>query len=318
MSNYQSKSELDHIIQNYLIFVDSSSLMKLSAHSFFNKKLVPKIKKHNANKNEHEKQGIYIIRRVIDELERFINEDSWKKDLTSKEISDKQYAAKAGKSLVSKLEQEKIAYLGNERKGGHADNDFLVFFTEFTPKNNLCLITQDTGLALDVLDLGNRRSSHSKNIKALRINKIGYNNFSKHTSTRFVKTRPNYKTVKPFRKSDRLEVAIGSNALATSINPQSGDYVFDNTGSKIKLKKQLNEGGEGIIYNSGRGVCKIYKSDIINDLRIKKLKLMQSNQLKIPGVIWPRSILYNLDKQPVGYLMREVKSNTQIKFVDMQ
>ena len=65
-------------------------------------------------------------------------------------------------------------------------------------------------------------------------------------------------------------------------------------------------------------VCKIYKSGLINDLRFEKLKLMQKKQIYISGVIWPKTILYNKDRQPVGYLMKQVKNKDAEQITDMQ
>ena len=76
------------------------------------------------------------------------------------------------------------------------------------------------------------------------------------------------------------------------------------TGSRGEVWRLLKDD----INAASPGNAKIYKSGLMNDLRFEKLKLMQKKQIYIPGVIWPKTILYNKDKQPVGYLMKQVKN----------
>ena len=316
--------ELDYIIAEYLIFIDTCSLMDKNAEKFLKNKLIPKIERYNRSKSsEKPKKGIYIIKKVKDELDKYANNGSWEKRFSQKQISRKKYIAKKGLDIINYLESKDLVVIGVEDKSGHGDNDFLIFFSEYTIKHKICLITQDTDLALDVLDLRNRRSTHSKHIKAIKIiDEYGYNHFTKSDSVRKFRKVPFTipKKLKPFKIAKTVEPETGILAITTI--PKTGDFILDDFGKRMKVGEQLSpnsEGGEGIIYKVSRNnVCKIYKSGNITYSKIKKLKLMVANQITIDGVRWPKSVLYNIDKKPVGYLMREVKDSNEKTIVDLR
>jgi len=318
-------SVISKYVERYLIFVDTSSLMHSEAEKFFNARLIPKIKHHNS-KYPKNKTGFYIINNVVVELKRFTDEEEWKtkiyKDkgrvLSESEITARIYKSKNGQKIINEWKKNNIVHIGTRKIESHADHAFLTIFNEHSLKHNLLLITQDNKLASDILNIRKRESTHTKYISVIKIeDSSSFNYFSKPPQLRkapisSIKTK---RIIKPFKLSKTPMVA---NSLATSIVPISGETVLDRNGKEIEIKEQLHKdskGGEGIVYKASNGnLCKIYFKEKITDLRIEKLKLMQLNQIRIASdltanVIWPQSILYNINKEPVGCLIEEAPSD---------
>jgi len=311
---------ISNFVQRYLIFVDTSSLMNPDAADFFNARLIPKINQHNS-KYPKNKTGFYIIKNVLDELKRFTDEEKWKtkiyKDkgraLTESEITERIYKSKNGQKIINEWEKNNIVHKGTRKIDSHADHAFLTLFQEHSLKHNLLLITQDNKLASDILNIRKRESTYTKSINVIKIeDSSSFNYFSKPPQLRkapisSIKTK---RIIKPFRLSKTPMIA---KSLATSIIPISGETVLDRSGKEIIIKEQLHKdskGGEGIVYKVSNGnLCKIYHKEKITDLRIEKLKLMQLNQIKIANVMWPESVLYNINKEPVGCLIKEASSD---------
>ena len=149
------RSVISKYVEEYLIFVDTCSLMNQYALDFFNAIFNEKIKDYNF-KHPDKKTGYYIIEHVTDELKKFTDEEEWKtkinKDkgrvLTEKEITERIYKSKKGqeiikdwkaKKLVTGLETRNIKEYANS----HADPVFLYLFTKHSFKYKILLITQD-------------------------------------------------------------------------------------------------------------------------------------------------------------------------------
>ncbi|MEI0538610.1 hypothetical protein [Brachyspira pulli] len=114
-------------------------------------------------------------------------------------------------------------------------------------------------------------------------------------------------------------VNYNENILPTSnIKIDKGSKLFrvvmDKTGKPsiigdLTLSKKIGGKGEGNVYrcNLKGKVCKIYHPDKTTYFRLEKLIAMQKQKININGVCWPEEILYNSNKQFVGYLMKEAK-----------
>lgn len=92
--------------------------------------------------------------------------------------------------------------------------------------------------------------------------------------------------------------------------PAEGDIVYCSKG-RIRLEQKLAAGGEGTVYstNISSFVCKIYHKEMINRERRDKLSLMISKSLNRKGICWPREIVWNRDKDFVGYVMPEARGH---------
>lgn len=87
---------------------------------------------------------------------------------------------------------------------------------------------------------------------------------------------------------------------------QEGSVVFDETGRAITLGKELGSGGEGKVYECSLDdkVVKIYHKDKITATRKDKLTLMLKNNPQNSKICWPEGLVFNENKQFVGYIMR--------------
>ncbi|HFU3799453.1 TPA: hypothetical protein ACGO0I_000464, partial [Streptococcus suis] len=86
--------------------------------------------------------------------------------------------------------------------------------------------------------------------------------------------------------------------------------VFLSRGEIVSITNLLNQGGEGAIFETDRGglLAKIYHSQPPKD-KIKKLKLLmdygkQAEDLGIRGIAFPKELLYDAQKQVIGFLMK--------------
>ncbi len=259
---------------------------------------------------ENNNNGIIVPVKVLNELKGLVKNN----DPITK------YNARKGFSIFLKLENMKCAIKRGGKNDGYVDNLFQVIFTKFRTKYKLCLITQDVGLALDILDLNKSRSAEFdkngirriKDIKVIKITEAGsFREFSAQTRKPHIPKKPTAKKQtlsKPFKKSVKNIDINKSKLLATSITPRTGDIVITQQGMNLRLKESIARGGEGIIYTVNETeVCKIYKKEKVDELRIQKLKLMTANQISYPRICWPKSIVYNINKEPIGYLMNKAK-----------
>lgn len=101
----------------------------------------------------------------------------------------------------------------------------------------------------------------------------------------------------------------GDFADAGTIAQFAGDYVMTERGGKRKkflLLKELGKGGEGTVYKTELEgfVVKIYKPEKLTRLRHEKLKFMLTKNIDCEGVCFPSAMIYNLNNEFVGYLMR--------------
>lgn len=89
--------------------------------------------------------------------------------------------------------------------------------------------------------------------------------------------------------------------------PSAGEYVDDCNGNKIFLSEEISKGGEGTVYHTNKNnyVCKIYHAHALSKYKCEKLKHLEKRQIKLDGICWPETIVYDSDNNPVGYLMKK-------------
>ncbi|WP_114166759.1 zinc-ribbon domain containing protein, partial [Exiguobacterium sp. TNDT2] len=279
----------------YKIFIDTCSILE-DGNSLFWEKMSPYLK--------DAKSRVFIAQRVIDELDKHVNQKK-----------DPSLAAKASeaKKLLAVLQQADLIDIRGEASDGFADNVFLVVFTKFRLHHNLLLITQDRKLTADIEALN--QSQSVKSSKRIEVRKIAVDGSlvpisafrsegskSKPTSALSEKT-----DVNAFKLSSQV-TSIPKTPLKLTHNPLFEDTFQDETGKQVWLKEQIASGGEGIIYRTNSDlVAKIYKPDQLNQWRFEKIKLMLTRQIDEPGISYPRHLLFNALGEFVGYLMPEAR-----------
>ena len=311
-----SREDLGHLVESYRIFVDTCSLMIPSAEAFFYQMLPSFLLEKHAS--------LIVPAGVIQEIK--------KHQKSSKTLS----AAKKAEKIIASYIDQNIAELRGEKNDPFVDSLFLSLFQRFRTDANLALITQDAALAGEILELNRSRAVKSKyQIAVFRINNSGLTHFSAHSKRRTansetIYTRHTKKGVaadrhpknenvqrsawpKPpslpiFQKSERL-VSEKDEILSVKQIPEKGAILTDSNSRIVSLDVALAQGGEGTIYatsDTGR-VAKIYKRERISRNRQQKLELMVERQISAPGICWPESILYDRNRQFVGYLMTKAK-----------
>lgn len=313
-------SECEDICKNYKIFVDTSALMLRGAEKFFHN-FYPLLEKNN-DPNDPDKP-IILPARVINEIRNHTK---------SKENIDRYTLAKAGWSIIENLSNQKLLDIRgeeNEVAGGSsnfADPIFALVFHKWRLATNLCLITQDTKLAIDILNIKYSQSvSSSKQMKILFIND---RNFLLEEWEPRLARPPHSKTWCNTQTTQKITTSqtgsyynqvqatsekflLGSKPLKktetplqVSNLPSEGEYVSSQKFGKVKLLKFIAEGGEGKLFDTDKGVvCKIYHAKCLTDLRKQKLDLMLSKSISVKGVCWPKDLVLNQQNQFVGYLM---------------
>jgi serine/threonine protein kinase len=78
---------------------------------------------------------------------------------------------------------------------------------------------------------------------------------------------------------------------------------------KRTLKKQIAEGGEGLIYDYGTDVLKIYKDTINKPLREEKLKILLNIKVN-ERIIMPKDLIYDKSGNFLGFSMRKIQGET--------
>ncbi|MCI6732705.1 MAG: hypothetical protein MR487_10360 [Lachnospiraceae bacterium] len=300
-----SQGKLEYLVQNYILFIDTCSLLLPESAAFLGN-LIPELKKHG--------KILYLPRVVYQEFER-VKDNKPELTVIYKEVYN----------ILFHMSQQKLLVIcGDASDIGHADNVFLTQFTRLRMKGRMLLITQDRGLTADILNLNNQRSSSGDPILVQRINRYGYlskpaelrtgdngasgscnNIYHKpvHT-TGDNRNRRNH----PLFKTGQTVTSLSTDPVPGIRIPEEGEYVFTGSGKRIILQKRLSNGGEGTIYRTNvPQVAKIYFAEKNNEFRRAKLERMVRNSINHTFVCWPEELLYNQDRQFVGYLMKEAK-----------
>lgn len=286
---------LEYYAKNYKVFIDTCSLLHDKCEVLF-RNLCPLLLKYN-NK-------LIIAKRVIDELNKHKN-NTQKSELSNK--------ANKALNYLGYIQQMGIIEIRGESTDNFADNVFNVVFTKFRINNKLMLITQDSGLAQDILNLNNSKSTKANNVYVKKINKYGFlSNFNfdsgnnkndrGNVHSNNTKNSESYEEIDKFRLSRDI-TSISDDIMNVTNVPAEGSFVIASE-NRIELRKCLATGGEGSVFLTNTPyVAKIYKKEKITRRKYEKIKLMISKNVKCDGVCWPIDILYNSYNQFVGYLM---------------
>jgi len=269
---------IDSLFKNYKIFIDTSAFMHAGAQDVFIKTFPRYLSNYNTK--------IIVPVRVINELERYQSNHD-KSDI----------AKKALLSIIREYQKVNLIDIKGESGDSFSDNLFQTVFTKFRIQHNLCLITQDKNLAIDICNLKKSKSvKTNKGIICLYISDI---NFS-------LEDWQNKLDYEIFRPSSEFYSPITTNTiLNVSSIPDINDTVFiGQTYVPVRLIQEIGKGGEGKVYlTENNCCCKIYKKEKITREKIDKIKLMLNKPVKRKGICWPKALVYNLNKEFVGYFM---------------
>lgn len=170
--------DVERILSNYKLYIDTCSLM-INSNGFFELELIPLLLKNN--------KKLYVIENVRKELENLQGNPS-KSNLAAKGLNN-----------LKILESNNLIALEKGHLSVHADQAFISLLMDERRKNDVCLITEDKRLALDVIaNIKNLESiNYNYDIQALKIydgvpemynlttlqNKIGVTNVPEHQVT---------------------------------------------------------------------------------------------------------------------------------------
>ncbi len=266
--------------KNTRVFIDTSSLMEDASGTF--------MWRLAATLREKSIPPLIVAKSVVDELNR----------LEADEDECTSCKARNAKSVVSGLLNEEDAQVvGDKDDGSFADNLFQTVFTRFRLKYRLILITQDRGLAKDILSLNGSASVDGIcGIDAFRLRDSG--------TPMGWKLNPGHPSGVAYRETRQRATQLDETPVAITSIPGPGDVVKDEKGSSLHLGDRLGSGGEGTVYETDNGlVCKVYQPQRFKGFTIDKIKLMTSRRVRHQAICWPVSLAYNSRGEAVGYLM---------------
>ena len=256
-----------------------------------------------------------VPHRVIEEL------DKHSKSRDGEKIRD----AVRGHSILAQYQSWGIIDIRGESTDDFADQTFLAVFMRHRLKHNLCLVTQDRGLAMDTLAL-RKSDSVTRGMRDIRVLKILRDGSCREWELGNVRSRgkssgpgkpPGQRERCESSRAPRFQLRTGKparvsqKAVHVHSIPKKSDYVTAGNQTRLRLSSHIGSGGEGDIYLTDKGdVCKIYHKDRITEAAKKKLELMVSNPLDIPGVCWPKVLVQNRSGDFVGFTMRSAEGRS--------
>lgn len=284
---------------NDLLFIDTSSLLQPTSKIFL-RRLHIILKQQN--------KQLIVPLRVFQEVKN--KQQSRKEDLSK--------LAKTAERYLVRLQQDQLLLLvGDESFDEFADNVFNTQITRLRIKNTIALITNDISLGTDVLTLNQSKSVNGKPVSAFKVSFTGHlmrilsrEQFEEKNKSTTV--TPSYKVKKHnyipkheiFNKATIL-VEEHNQLLPLTNEVKVGSNVYTLTAKHLVLGKEIGSGGEGSVYltNQPNMVAKIYKAASLSTVKYQKLKLMVDKKLKYDGICYPQELLFNDQKEFVGYLM---------------
>ncbi|WP_456279015.1 protein kinase domain-containing protein [Bacillus sp. AK128] len=292
---------IQDIIKNYKLFIDTSTWMTPHANEFLENKLTSILLASS--------KQVILPQRIVQEVNKMMkNEDR-----------EKRHKAKAAANLLRIYLNQGVAAVFGDPSDPFADQTFLYVFQQFRVKYNLALITQDRGLAHDILNLNNQHAVQGKRIYAFRINESGNIeewNLDRISSRSQQPSAPSRPTKTKEHRSDpppkpHEKFILGTKVItqketpmSVSKVPEKNETVYSKLYGSLRLKEEIGSGGEGKIFLASNGmVCKVYKEDRITHERYYKLKRMLEVPINKKGICWPKDILTNSSNEFVGYIM---------------
>ncbi|MCH3960188.1 MAG: zinc-ribbon domain containing protein [Selenomonas sp.] len=317
-NNVESKEEyarrgLENYVKDWKIFLDTCSCLHFAADKFW-MNIIPLLQQYQ--------KKIIIPLRCIEELQKHAGNQE-KKELSESSL-------KALKIMQQLIKAGYVDVRGEDRDD-FADEVFQEAFLRFRRKYKLLLITQDNGLAKDILKLNESESVRGYSVHVKRLNKYGFLscfawaigngkvNSGGHQGGRNSGTNETEIADSGENSDEELDTDEGfelcskvtdieDTPLPISHISVENDTVYTSAGIPILLEKEVAAGGEGIIYTTNSAsVAKIYKQKNNTLRKYEKIKCMLSKNIAYEGICYPIEALYNEQKEFVGYLMPEAK-----------
>lgn len=170
METRQEKIQLEFLercVKDCKIFIDTSSFLEESTGKFF-QNIVPIL--------QREGKAIIMPKSVGLELMKLANNPAYCKKKYSNNPNLNALAIRAFKTVETMRNTQRVKALGDSDDGDFADNVFIRVFTGKRLEYDMLLITQDRGLASEIMRLGkDNQAVHG--VKKIRVQQIGKNGF---------------------------------------------------------------------------------------------------------------------------------------------
>ncbi|WP_308526909.1 zinc-ribbon domain containing protein [uncultured Oscillibacter sp.] len=284
-SQRRSQEKLERLTEQYTLLIDTCSLL----HPQF-----PLLIEHLEPLLRGKGKALIVPSGMVAELRNLL--------LKKPELAER---IRALLPLMVQLRQQGLLRVFGGQNEDFGDQQMLTVVTRFMTAAPLLVITQDNDLSADLLRLNQLGSVRGQKVAVSRINRYGY--LSRYlTPEQRGMSSSSVSGPGPFFPSAPL-VEDREERLPACQFPQTGDLVRTNQGD-IRLGPALAKGGEGTIYDLEDGtVAKIYREEKRTVLRRDKLALMTSQSVSIPGVCWPRELLWDGAGNFLGYRMERAR-----------
>ena len=284
-SQRRAQEKLERLVDQYTILVDTCSLLNQQ---------FPLLMEHLESLLHMRGKALIVPSSVVREL---VNLSAKKPELTER--------IRALLPLMAQLQQQGLLRVYGSPSEDFGDQQMLSAVTRFMTKVPLLVITQDNKLSADLLQLNRLGSVRGQNVAVERINRYGY--LSRYlTPEQRGLSSTSWSASGPFFPRAPL-VEDREERLPACRLPQTGDLVHTEQG-EVRLGQVVARGGEGTIYDLGDGtVAKIYREEKRTVLRRDKLALMTSQTVEIPGVCWPRELIWDGGGNFLGYRMERAR-----------
>jgi serine/threonine protein kinase/rRNA-processing protein FCF1 len=308
---YPSRIDVARLPAGARIFIDTSTFMLPVGLSFVRERLLPVLGVDD--------RRLLIPDRVLFELE---------KGARTAGEAESRTAAREARDLLLQLAQRGVADVRREEHevaGSHnfADPLFIRLFVQHQKSAPLVLITQDRGLATQVLENARLLEAGARAPTVGFVSEghliargelgnwparlAGFRRDDGRSARPGVNPRsraPEAPAVQPFELAQTIYAETKAKLRVTAV-PTAGDFVQAVRAGRVQLTKELAEGGEGTIFETSIPdvVCKVYFEDRITEDRKRKLERMVTRPAPAPTVCWPLERVYNDHVEFVGYLM---------------
>lgn len=222
--------------------------------------------------------------------------------------------------ILNKYKDSYFRILG-ETGDTFPDNLFQTLYPRFRLKYRMLFITQDNGLAADLLNANKSNSVRAYPAMVKRITEQGYLNNLRITCVDDKWIAPKKKKVSvkevftqqsagafrscshPTSMDDEL-ISItevpGEFEAVYAMNPKTEQF------AEVELGELIASGGEGFVYETNtKFVAKIYREDKVTTRRRDKVMMMAKKELEYGGISFPVIPLFNSHSEFVGYLMKK-------------
>ena len=288
MAEEHANELLENIIKSHdIIIIDTCSLM-------YNEEELRKLRHRMVPMLKEYDKKLIVPLKVIAELQ---------KNAADVKDAEKSKRAVNGTNTVAKLQKEGVVKIYGNPNERFADHVIQKVIVDYHIDHSIVLITQDRELSKFVCDLEKNKSVRGKRLSAVRVNKYGFLSVNKPDETESKKRE------KDVFKIGSKVTEIEDTIIPVHHTPQEGENVYIG-GHKghIRLEKKIASGGEGSVYATNTPfAAKIYKPENNRRRTYEKLKRMMTKPIEYPGICYPIDLLYNDNREFVGYLMPMAK-----------